>query len=368
MKVILVDDEPIALEVLGAILSTYEDINILRSYTDPIVALKELKELQPDVIFLDIEMGDTNGLEMAQLFLECKSSVEIVFITAYSQYAVDAFELNAMDYLLKPIQKKRLNKTIARLEEKISESSQIGSLGNELIVNSFGVFEVTDNMGNPLIWRTQKTKELFAYLWEQNDRHVSKDLIMETIFPDKDLDKATTHLHTTIYQLRKNLRKLGYPNGILYFNDSYQLDVPITSDLEELNGILQLKNHTDGDILRILNIYKGDFLGNEGYHWALGTQQRYKDLVFNLLYDFSKIQLGKKNYSSILKMCLDIMYKLDPFNDDVAKMIIEYYGSQGKKSKLETFFSNYVENLWEEMNLKPLNSTNGLYRKYMEKM
>lgn len=62
-----------------------------------------------------------------------------------------------------------------------------------------------------------------------------------------------------------------------------------------------------------------------------------------------------------------MMYKLDPFNDNVAKMIIEYYGSQGKKSKLETFFNNYVENLWKEMNLRPLDSTNDLYRKYLKK-
>ncbi len=371
MKVILVDDEPIALEVLGAILSTYEDIDILRSYTDPIVALKELKELQPDVIFLDIEMGATNGLEMAQLFLECQNSVEIVFITAYSQYAVDAFDVNAMDYLLKPIQEKRFYKTIERLRERTEkhyiQDKKTNVLENKLKIKSFGVFKVLDSFDNPLIWRTQKTKELFAYLWEQNDRHVSKDLIMETIFPDKDLDKATTLLHTTIYQLRKNLGKLGYPNGILYFNDSYQLKLPITSDLEELNSILELKSLNDKDILRILDIYKGDFLENEGYHWAIGIQQMYKDLVFNLLYDFSKIKLGKRNFTSILRMCLDMMYKLDPFNDNVAKMIIEYYGSQGKKSKLETFFNNYVENLWKEMNLRPLDSTNDLYRKYLKK-
>lgn len=67
MKVILVDDEPLALETLEHILSKYEDIEILGSYTNPNVALEKIKELQPDVLFLDIEMGSINGLEMAQL-------------------------------------------------------------------------------------------------------------------------------------------------------------------------------------------------------------------------------------------------------------------------------------------------------------
>lgn len=370
MKVILVDDEPIALEVLGSILSTYEDINILGSYIDPIVALKELKELQPDVIFLDIEMGATNGLEMAQLFLEQHNSVEIVFITAYSQYAVDAFEVNAMDYLLKPIQEKRLYKTIERLRERTNKNhikdNKINILENKLKIKSFGVFEVLDNFDNPLIWRTQKTKELFAYLWGQEERQVSKILIMETIFPDKDLDKAIALLHTTIYQLRKSLEKLGHSNGIVYFNDSYQLNVPIVSDFDELNKIVHSNAFNEEDIKKILNIYKGDFLEEEGYHWAMGIQQRYKDIVLNILEGFAKNQLKVGKLDSLLKICLDTIIKIDSFNESVAKMMIQYYGVQNKKSDLDKFYKDYAENLWKEMELQPMESTIQLYNRYME--
>lgn len=365
MRIILIDDEPIALDLLKLMLSSYEDVDVVGSYTKPLDALKGIKKIQPDVIFLDIEMGEINGLELAELFMKELDAVEIVFITAYSEYAVDAFEINAIDYLLKPIQEKRLNKTIERLKDKSMEHYGIDILDNRLKVNSFGSFEVLDSMENPLIWRTQKSKELFAYLWSKKERAVSKMLIMETIFPDKDLDKATTLLHTTIYQLRKNLERLGYSNGIIYFNDCYQLDIPIKSDVQELNKILGSKKHNDKEIEEILRIYKGDFL-EEGYHWAMETQQIYKDVVFNTLEKYARTQLEYEKLTPILKTCLDKIHKMDSFNEKVAEMMIHYYGKQSKRSSLEAFFNNYVENLWEEMSLKPMEITIDLYRKYME--
>lgn len=102
---IIVDDEPIALEILATLLLSYDDIEIVGSYTDPLIALKEVKNKKAGIIFLDIEMGKMNGLEAAEAFINVDDTLEIVFITAYSQYAVDAFEINAIDYLLKPIQK-----------------------------------------------------------------------------------------------------------------------------------------------------------------------------------------------------------------------------------------------------------------------
>lgn len=365
MKVILIDDEPIALELLSRMLSFYEDVDIVGSYANPFDALGEIGKTQPDAIFLDIEMGSINGLEFAEVLIEKLATVKIVFVTAYSQYAVDAFEVNAIDYLLKPIQEKRLTKTIERLKEEIGGNLKPDIFDNKLKVISFGGFQVLDSMDNPLAWRTQKSRELFAYLWSKKDRAVSKMSIVEDIFPDRDFDKTITLLHTTIYQLRKSLERLGYPNGIIYFNDSYQLDLPIESDIEKLNKVLDHKEYNHKEIKEILEIYKGDFLEEEGYHWAIEIQQRYRDIVFNILEKFTKNELKKGRLSSIMKFCLDKIYELDPFNEDVAKMLIHYYGRQSRRASLERFFNGYEENLWNEMNLKPMKSTIELYKKYL---
>lgn len=366
VRAILVDDEPIALEVLKYKISSYEGIEIVGSYTDPLGALKEIKRVQPDVVFLDIEMGGgINGLELANVFIKEVSSLEIVFITAYSEYAVDAFEINAIDYLLKPIQENRLNKTIERLRQNLEESYRVNLLDNSLGIKSFGGFEVLDHSGNPITWRTQKSKELFAYLLSKKETAVPKMLIIEEIFPNREVDKATTLLHTTIYQLRKNLERLGYPNAIIYFNDSYQLDVPIQYDVQELNRISELRKYGDKDIESILKIYKGDFLEEEGYCWAIDLQQIYREKVFNILEKFVKDKLGKGILTVNVKACLDRLYAMDPFNENVARMMMHYYGKQNKRLALETFFNHYIENLWIEMKLRPMKRTVDLYKKYM---
>lgn len=365
MRAILVDDEHIALDILESLLSPYEDVEIVGKYIDPMTALEEMNTTQPDVIFLDIEMGPINGLAMADEFTNEKNSIEIVFITAYSQYAIDAFELNVMDYLLKPIQQNRLEKTVKRLRNRFNSIViEIDNEDNFLKVDCFGNLEATNSSGKLLNWRTRKSKELFAYLLVQKGMQVSKDLIMETIFPEKDLEKATTLLHTTIYQLRTNLRRLGFNKSILYLNGWYQLNITVDSDFEKLDNLLNLKDHSIEDILEIINIYKGNFLEYDGYHWALSIQQKYKELVLSILNNFTKNQLEKNIDSSILNRTLETIYRIDPFDDKMAENMIEYLGKQGQLNKLKGFYKHYKDSLWKELNIKPMERTSNLYKKY----
>lgn len=371
MKIILIDDEPLALEVLSAALSDYEDIHIAGSYTNPLLALEEMEEVQPDAVFLDIEMEPYNGLEMAQLFLEQKSSLEIVFLTAYSQYAVDAFEINAIDYLLKPIQERRLSKAIERLQEKLKHNEKDadaeGSPDKSLQINGLGSFQVFNAANNTLIWRTQKSKELFAYLWTQKDKSVHKRLIADIIFPDKDADKAAALLHTTIYQLRKSLKKLGYSNGLVYFNEGYKLSLPVSSDLYRLNEIMAANVFGDDEIKEILKIYQGDLLEEEGYHWAFADQQIYKDLVFNALKRYVQNCLASGKMGPLVKFSLDAMLRIDPLNENAAELMIQYYGELNQKTSLEKFYQGYLKELSREMGLKPPTSITSIYRQYMSK-
>lgn len=363
MRVILVDDEPIALKVLKSVLSTYKEIDIVGSYTDPIVALESINTIEPDVIFLDIEMGSVNGLEIADDFIRKKNFIEIVFVTAYSKYAIEAFELNAIDYVLKPPQRNRLNKTIKRLIKRFKNCERETQEKNNILkVDCFGHFEVRDNMDRPLTWRTQKSKELFALLLVE--KNISKDLIIETILSDRNLEKANTFLHTIIYQLRKSLNNLGFSDSITYLNGEYSLNLPIDSDFYKMEELVNLNSHHQEDILEILKIYKGDFLEYEGYQWALGIQKDYRDLVVDILLDFANIQISDNINSPILKDTLKLLYNLDAFNENIAKATIEYYGKQGYIDDLKDFFKEYKDNLWREMNIKPMENTQRLYGKY----
>jgi len=115
-RVYLVDDELLALEELKVLLLPFEDLEIV-GFSDRVdQAIKDCNELMPDLIFLDINMPGKNGFE----FLECLEEVrEVIFVTAYDQFAIRAFEVNALDYLLKPLNPNRLAEAIQRFRAKI---------------------------------------------------------------------------------------------------------------------------------------------------------------------------------------------------------------------------------------------------------
>jgi two-component system, LytTR family, response regulator len=115
MKALIVDDERLARVELRRLLAPYKDITISGEAVNADDALTKIAELNPDLIFLDIQMPGKNGF---QLLEELDSVPTVVFTTAYDEYALKAFEYNAMDYLLKPIEPKRLEDTVKKLLEK----------------------------------------------------------------------------------------------------------------------------------------------------------------------------------------------------------------------------------------------------------
>lgn len=172
-------------------------------------------------------------------------------------------------------------------------------------------------------------------------------------------------MHTTVYQLRKNLGKYGYAEGITYQNDGYSLHLPVEADVDALNRFLRLQDKK-GDVARkILLIYKGNFLEEEEYLWAVGLQQKCKERVISFLIRFALGRLEDNNFVPPLKACLDRLYDLEPFDEEIAKLIIKYYGLQKNRNKLNSFFKDYERNLWKEMGLRPLEDAVRMYGEYM---
>lgn len=117
LKVLIVDDEPLARENLRILLEDEPDIGIVGECANAIEAIGAVHRLQPDVLFVDIQMPRINGLEMVSM-LDDGQRPYIVFLTAFDEYAVKAFEEHAFDYLLKPVAVGRLTKTLTRLRQE----------------------------------------------------------------------------------------------------------------------------------------------------------------------------------------------------------------------------------------------------------
>ncbi|MBS1616755.1 MAG: response regulator [Bacteroidetes bacterium] len=110
-KVILIDDEPLARQLLQSLLSAYPQFDIIAECGDGFEGFKAIQQHAPDLIFLDVQMPRLSGFEMLELLDEAPS---VIFTTAFDQYAMDAFEAHAIDYLLKPLSRERFDKAIEK--------------------------------------------------------------------------------------------------------------------------------------------------------------------------------------------------------------------------------------------------------------
>ena len=123
---IIVDDEPLAVKLIESFVAKTPDLELIGSFTDSVEAINAIKEQKPDLLFLDIQMPDLNGMELAHMI---PSQTRVIFTTAFKEYAFESYEVKALDFLLKPI---RYNKFIAAVEKArewfAAHRSQAGSI------------------------------------------------------------------------------------------------------------------------------------------------------------------------------------------------------------------------------------------------
>ena len=121
LRVLIVDDERPARAFLKAMLTSYEDVDIVGEATDGAEAITQIEQLAPDLVLMDMHMPEIDGLAVVRLLRKDCASL-IAFVTAYDQHAVEAFELNAVDYLLKPVEPARLRHTVNRAIERLEHA------------------------------------------------------------------------------------------------------------------------------------------------------------------------------------------------------------------------------------------------------
>ena len=147
MKCIIIDDEPLARMMLKEYLQAYPDIEILQECGDGFEGIKAIQQYQPDLIFLDIQMPKINGFEMLELI---DNPPQVIFTTAFEEYAIKAFETHAADYLLKPFSKERFDKAIQKLKTNtvnntqaiVETASQSPVQSNRIVVKDGGKIKI----------------------------------------------------------------------------------------------------------------------------------------------------------------------------------------------------------------------------------
>src|SRR5688500_19749783 len=120
LRAVLVDDEQLARAELGYLLEQAGGVEVIGQAGNGIEALATIERLHPDLVFLDVQMPGLTGFEVARRMLENGPASQIIFVTAYDQHAIAAFEVNAVDYLLKPVDPSRLELALQRARRRIA--------------------------------------------------------------------------------------------------------------------------------------------------------------------------------------------------------------------------------------------------------
>lgn len=255
MKIFIVDDEPLAVESLKLNITKAigPDVSII-TYTNSEAVYDDAVSMKPDIAFLDIEMPGMNGMDLAGRLKECLPGMIIIFVTAYQEYAIKAWELRVDGYLLKPASVE----DIAAVLDDIRIKRGIAAGDEPLLrVRCFGKFEVF-SAGKPVQFKRSRAKEVLAYLISARGAGVTSGELCGVLWEDsRDIARKKVYLRQYVQALREALDKCGAGELLSHDRDAYSVDVGMLDC--DYYRFLAGENDSAGG-------YHGEFMSQ--YSWA----------------------------------------------------------------------------------------------------
>lgn len=277
LRVMIVEDEKPILDLMERIVGRHPMLQVAGTFTSSLEALERYPQLKPDAVFLDVEMPKMGGIELADKLMAIDEELQVVFTTAYPGYAVEAFRVSAVDYLLKPVTPDALERVVARLLKNhlLRSASRPQSAAENPPVRCLGTFETRKADGSLIGWPTRKTEELFAYLLAYPNRLAGKWQLADLLWPDLDEERALHNVHNTVYRLKKALKEAELTVELTHGNEGYLMRIPPSfTDLESFRDFMNRtssideRNAAEGE--NQFRTCRGALFGGKDYVWSLG--------------------------------------------------------------------------------------------------
>lgn len=370
MRAILVDDEKLALQHLENQLRKMSGIDIVGVYQHSEDVPGAVSELSPDVVFLDIDMPVMTGIEVAEHILMRAPDTFVVFITAYDEYAIKAFELNAVDYLLKPLDYTRLQTTIERLKHRLAHKPAAKQSAPEPMLRCFKTLQYGGLEPVVLPWRTAKAQQLFAYLVHHRGQQVRKDTLIELLWPEVDLKKSLTQMYTSMYQLRQALQAVQLPAKVHSLEKGYQLDLQgVRIDVDEwerkLSELAPPDEHNLAEHKQLLEIYRGDYFEDYDYIWAENERERLRTLWYEHALSVADCLGRIGRYAEALSLYHKIRDQF-PYSEEIYLALMKLHHAHGNLTAVQKQYHELCEVLTEEFGAAPSPEIREWYNEHMD--
>ncbi|MFC5700743.1 response regulator [Cohnella faecalis] len=362
MKVILVDDEPVMHLIMRKMLVKHPELQVTGEFSDTRSAAAFLSEhADIDLAFVDISMPGDNGLSFAAKLEETGCLTQIVFVTSHKDYALKAFELSVLDYLVKPVTQERLERTVHRaLASKKSvraPSAYSAAKGtSQISIATLGDFSVRNEIGR-VKWISSKSAELFAYLLLNRGRRISRARLVADIFAGMTQVNAEKYLNTTVYQLRKSLEPIGLREAVRSENDGYALELKdAVIDCEEFERQAGKLGNIEADnvdmALSVERLYTGDLFGSKAYVWAIYETERLAERYSSFVKRLSEALISQQDLAAASKLLLKL-YARNPLDESVVRLLMKKHEQDGDKKGLTAIYTDYVKLLNRELGIRP---------------
>ena len=248
MKILLVDDENLQLTRLEECVKQVLPEAELFTYSNPVKALEESKDTQIDIAFLDIEMPQINGIVLAKSLKGINPKINIIFVTAYNNYALEAYRLHASGYVSKPVNAEKIKEEVEGLRFPVELKKT-----KKLQIKCFGNFEVFHD-GQPVKFVYSKSKELFAYLVDREGSSINVNELNAILWEEDH----KSYCRNLISDIQKTLKNIDADDVLIKRHNGYSIDVSkVDCDAYEYKN-----NNPDA-----VRMYRGEYMNQ--YSWPV---------------------------------------------------------------------------------------------------
>ena len=250
MNVLFVDDEELQLIRLEtSVKKVMGGDNVYLRYTNPLIAVEATKTNKIDIAFLDIEMPGVSGVELAKKLKAVNPKVNLIFVTAYNEYAVEAYKLHASGYITKTVNEQKIRAELAALRYPVEIK------GNKKVqIKCFGNFEVFVG-GEPVKFARKKSKELFAYLVDREGAAINVNELNAVLWEDED---HKSYCRNLIADIKNTLRSFGVDDVFVKRRSECFIDV----DKVDCDAYEYKKGNPNA-----VRAYRGEYMTQ--YPWAI---------------------------------------------------------------------------------------------------
>ena len=369
LRAVLVDDERPALDELAYLLKK-NSVAVIGSFQNTVGVLEFIAQKEPDLVFLDIELREMSGIDFGVNLQNRIENTAIIFVTAYSEYALEAFRAYPQDYITKPIDEERLQRTLRHLQET-KVCRRAGGYKDKLYIRCFGKFEITCG-NNKVKFPTKKTRELLAYLLCNEGTIIYRNDLARILFGNEDEGRNANNLRVTLFRVKNALREAGISQEQFLVREDFTLEIAdgVCDILDFMRFVSNNPGINSGNIIqaeKIAGMVNGELFIEIDAIWITEKLERIMVLAEELFINMSVYYLSGGNPERAETVLLHLL-ALEPLSVQGYHRLLDLYMQTRDTLKYRSCFERYRKVAEKEYKERPLKFYEEYYKKCTEKL